>query len=182
MLDLCKNPTGSVSILMLNTMLRLIPSLWANLLPTKTKSLLQCNELLLRPRGSHLHAAYSSVCDQVFDRQSVLNHFIVTFWGSWALDFQRVKGQIATVCSWSIDFSSSEVTWISPQKGFDRLIQFWSRLQMLLHETYKWLPLVRLRSQLHRISHICGVAPFPDSQCIIDLMQAYWWSLEWVML
>ena len=59
----------------------------------------------VRPRGSHLHAAYSSVCDQNQGFLSAKNYLIIPFWGPWALDFQRVKGQIIAVCSWSIDFS-----------------------------------------------------------------------------
>ena len=61
-----------------------------------------------------------------------------------AWSFPRVKGQIVAALSWSLIFSSSEVTlilWLAPQKGFDRLIQFWSQSQTLLHRTYKWLPL-----------------------------------------
>ena len=58
--------------------------------------------------------------------------------------FSRVKGQ--TIATWFVDFSILEATLIPwsaprPRKGFDCLIQFWSRLQMLLHRTYKWLPL-----------------------------------------
>ena len=111
----------------LNTVLRLIPSLWAILLPTMTKSLLTP----ARTKG-YSHAAYSSIChcDQgFFDSQKLVNHLIVPFWGSWVLDWQNVKGQIAAVCSWSIDFSSSEITlslWSPPKMGFDCLIQFWS--------------------------------------------------------
>ena len=43
-----------------------------------------------------------------------------------------------------LDFRSSEVPlipWLALKKCFDRLILFWSRSQMLLHGTYKWLPL-----------------------------------------
>ena len=46
---------------------------------------------------------------------------------------------------WSFDFHSLEVTlipWSALKKGFDHMIQFWSQSQMLLHGTYKWLPLV----------------------------------------
>ena len=58
--------------------------------------------------------------------------------------FSRVESQTAPAHSWSIDFSSSEATlipWLVPKKGFDCLIQIWSRSQTLLHGIYKWLPL-----------------------------------------
>ena len=83
-------------------------------------------------RGYHLHVACWSVCDcdQVFWlAKSVLDCLI-----TW---FLRVKGQIAPMHSWPVDFSSSEVTlipWSAPKKGFDPLIQFWSQLQ---HGSYQ---------------------------------------------
>ena len=137
MLDSCNEKKWKQQVQsVLNTVLRLIPSLWAILLPTMTKSLLQCNKLLhcnkllLRPRGTHMLPIQAFVTViKAFDWQKLVNHLIVPFWGSWMFDLQNVKGQIAEVCSWSIDFSSSEVTlilWSPPKMGFDCLIQFWS--------------------------------------------------------
>ena len=60
------------------------------------------------------------------------------------LIFCGSKGQIAASCSWSIDFCSLMVTfisWLALKKGFDCLIQFWS-LSWTLHGTCRWLPLV----------------------------------------
>ena len=102
-----------------------------------------------RPRGSHLHAAFATGT-KAFDQQKVC--LIAWLFPSEALEDLIFKGY-----SWSIDFSSSEVTlipWSVSKRGFDHLIQFWSRL---LHGTYKWLPFVRE-----------SVASFPDSQCILN--------------
>ena len=83
-----------------------------------------------------------------FDRQEVcliarsLDRPLLRLLIAW---FSRVKGQIAAAHSWLLIFSSLEVTlipWSTPPNSFDRLIQFWSRSQTLLHGTYKWLPLV----------------------------------------
>ena len=94
------------------TVLRLVPSLWANLLPIKTEN-------SVRSRGSRLHDAYSSVRDPD-QALGFWSSKIALFWGLWAFDFQRVKGQIAAVCSWSIDFSNSwSDLFIGPQKAFD---------------------------------------------------------------
>ena len=134
--------------------------------------------LLLRPRGSHLHTPYSSVCnrDQGFWSTLIAWSFPSDkFWGSWVLDFQRVKGQIASVCSWSIDFSSLEVTlipWLAPKRSFDHLIQFWSWSQMLLHGTYVTTPCKTKVPVRQDSTCFCGllwqsVASFPDSQCIL---------------
>ena len=98
---------------------------------------------------------------------------------SWSLDFQGSKVtfwlnghwydidiDIAAVHSWLLFFSSSEVTltpWLAPQKGFDRLIQFWSRSQTLLHGTYKWLPL----------------AAGPFAHVLVSLPDWWPWSLVW---
>ena len=130
MLDSCNKKTKKQQVQsVLNTVLRLISSLWAILLPTMTKSLLQCNKLLQRLRGTHMLPIQVFVTAiKAFDWQKLVNHLIVPFWGSWVLDLQSVKGQIAEVCSWSIDFSSSEVTlilWSPPKMGLDCLVQFW---------------------------------------------------------
>ena len=94
------------------------------------------------------HDVQGVTCWSVCYRNQV---FLIGKKRAWLLDrsllrllivwFPRVKGQIAAARSWSVDFSSSEVTlilWSAPQKGFDHLIQFWSLSQVLLHETYKW--------------------------------------------
>ena len=49
---------------------------------------------------------------KTFDRQK-LNCLILPFQGPWALDFQRVKGQIAAVCSWSLILAALD----RPPKG-----------------------------------------------------------------
>ena len=76
-----------------------------------------------------------------FDR----HRLTVPFWGSWLLDCQGSKVKLhAAMCSWSVDFSSLNVTlihWSVSQKGFGCLIQFWFQSQMLLHGTYKLLAL-----------------------------------------
>ena len=128
-------------------------SLWANLLPTKTKSLLQCNELLLRPRGSHMQALATGI--KVFDLQKVC--LIVWSFTSEALEHLIFKGSKVKLQPCVLDLLILAVQrspWSAPQKGFDHLIQFWSRSQTLLHGTYKWLTLVILRSQLDRIPHV----------------------------
>ena len=95
---------------------------------------------------------------KVFDWQGVLFRFIVPFWGSWALGFQTVKGQIVAVCSCSTQILAVQRSpGSAPKIGFDRLIQFWSRSQMFLHGTYEWLSLVSLRFQLDRIPHCLWV-------------------------
>ena len=89
-------------------------------------------------RGSHLHVACRSICDHdqvLWSAKSVLDHSLLRLLIAW---FPRVKGHIAAVHPWSMIFSSLEVTlipWSAPQKGFDCLIQFWSRSQALLHRT-----------------------------------------------
>ena len=97
------------------------------------------------------------------------NCLIVSFWGSWALDFQRVEGQIAAVCSWSIDFSNS---WSLDRPPKGPLIAWFnfdpSRKHFYTeHTPYKTKVPVRQDS-----SCFCGllwqsVASFPDSQCIL---------------
>ena len=57
----------------------------------------------------------------------------------WFVTSQRSN---CSCTSWSFNFRSLEATlipWLALKKGFDRLIQFWSQSQMLLHRTYKWL-------------------------------------------
>ena len=93
----------------------------------------RCNESLqqqhYKARGSHLYVACWSNCnrDQGFwSAKSVLDHLIVPFWGSWLLDFQRVKDQIAAthnflICwfyktgLWSLDSILIPVTNASTQ-------------------------------------------------------------------
>ena len=91
-------------------------------------------------RDGHLHAACWSVCNW--------DQGVWSAKKSWLLDRSLLNlliGQIAATRPWCIEFHSSEATLISSQKGFDRLISFWSWSQMLLHRTYmyKWLPFVR---------------------------------------
>ena len=83
---------------------------------------------------------------KIFDRQRVC--LITWSYPSEALDrliFNVSKRSNCSCVSWSFDFRSSEATlmpWSALKMGFDRLIQFWSWSQTLLHGTYKWLPLV----------------------------------------
>ena len=84
---------------------------------------------------------------KAFDRQTVC--LIVQLFPSKRLSacFSMGLSQIAAMCSWSLD---------RPTKGaLNCLIQFWARLQTLQNGTYKWLPLIRLRSQ--NSSRFCGV-------------------------
>jgi len=97
-------------------------------------------------RGSHLYVTCWRICDWDQDFwlclmawSSLLKLF--TAWLLW------VKGRIWAARSWSFHFRSLEVIlipWSALKKGFDRLIQFWSLSQTLLHGTYKWLPLVMM--------------------------------------
>ena len=76
-----------------------------------------------------------------FIGKSVLDRSLLRLLSAW---FLRVVGQIAAAHSSLLIFSSSEVTlipWSAPEKSFDRLIQFWSRSQTLLHETVCDYPL-----------------------------------------
>ena len=126
-------------------------NMWSNL-PIVLHMMRPCS--LLPPvsdiGGSHLYVACRSVCDrnQVFwSAKSVLDRLIIPFWGSWSLDFQgsKVKLQLCVLDCWFLAVLRSP--WSldrPPQKGFDRLIQFWSWSQTLLHGTYKWLPLVEV--------------------------------------
>ena len=72
-----------------------------------------------------------------FDRRKVC--LITWSFPSEALDFKGSKVKLQSHVLWSVDFSSSEVTlipWSAPRKGFDCLIQFRSRSQMLPHELW----------------------------------------------
>ena len=67
-----------------------------------------------------------------------LDHFLLRLLIAWFSKGQRSN------CSRTFYFTSSKPTlipWSAPQMGFDCLIQFRSWSQMLLHGTYKWLPL-----------------------------------------
>ena len=69
----------------------------------------------VRPKDSYLHAVFSSICnrDQGFwSAKNVLNRLIIP---SEAVE-PKGQGQIAAVCSWSIDFSSS-LSLDRPPKG-----------------------------------------------------------------
>ena len=92
-------------------------------------------------RGSHLCVACRNFSDhgQVFRS---LYHSLPRLFIAW---FPRVKGQNAAMHSWLLILAVQRSPWSldrPPQKGFDRLIQFWSWSQRLLHGTYKWLPLL----------------------------------------
>ena len=114
---------------------------------------------------SHLYVACRSVgdCDQVlWSAKGVLDRSLLRLLIAW---FSRVKGHIAAARSWLLTFSSLEVTlisWSAPQKGFDHLIQFWSRSQTLLHGTYNKSVARPLQSAT---CHIKGTYPLVDSGC-----------------
>ena len=57
----------------------------------------------------------------------VLDCLIILFWTSWSLDLEWFKGQIALMCSWSVDLCSLEVTLIPwSTLGKVSLLDFWS--------------------------------------------------------
>ena len=88
-----------------------------------------------------------NICDRDQDfwsAKSVLDRLIIS---SKALDRfifftgQRSNWNCAFLILWFLQFRGYLDPLVSSQKGFDRLIQFWSRSQMLLHRTYRWLSL-----------------------------------------
>ena len=97
--------------------------------------------------------------------------FLLRPLSTWFSKNQRSNCSLMFLIHW---FSNSWFLDWPPKRAFDRMIQFWSQLQALLHGTYKWLytpcktkVLVRQDS-----SCLCGllrqsVASFPDSQCIL---------------
>ena len=130
-------------------MLRLIPSLWdITCYPLRPRV-----HYSVRLRGGHLHAAYSSVWDRdqsFWLAKSVLNCLIVPFWGSWGLAFQRVKGQIVAMCSWSPDWplKGALIAWFD----FDHSHKRFYKGHISDHPF-----LARLRSHLDRIPHVLWV-------------------------
>ena len=99
-----------------------------------------CQPVSLNARqGVITYVACRSVCDAIkfFEWQKVC--LITWSFPSEALDCLIFKGQRSNCNSWFLAVWRSP--WLVPKKGFDHLIQFWSRSQRLLHEMNKWLPL-----------------------------------------
>ena len=125
-----------------------VPSLWANLLPTKT------NTFLLRPRGSHMPCVQAFATGiKVFDWQKVCLiawSFPSVFLIHW---FEQFRGHLDQ----------------PPKKGFDHLIQFDPSRKCFYMGHIEWLPLVRVTQDSSCFCRLLwqSVASFPDSQCIL---------------
>ena len=87
-------------------------------------------------RGSHLYVDFWSDV-KIFDRQEVC---LIAWLSLLKLIFTGQRSE----CSHAfLIFAVQRWPWSLDQhlKGFDHLIQFWSRSQTPLHGTYKWQPL-----------------------------------------
>ena len=105
-------------------------------------------------QGVVTYVAWWSIwdCDQVFwSAESVLDHLIVYFWGSWLLDFQGSKVKLQPCILDPLIFSSSEVTlmpWSAPKRPPDILIL--SHVQYLCQTTVWWCSSSRMALCLSR--------------------------------